>query len=102
MRGVTTAWPGKTPAPARARAGKQVFDKQLANTGLKVRNVFEKLTPESGTVLVVADQPASIGAPPVHGRPGQRLQSRLPVRLVRAADRRLSPARRKTTRRTPL
>ncbi|MFF8196501.1 IS110 family transposase [Streptomyces bobili] len=46
-------------------AGKKVFDKQLPNTEPKLRDVFEKLKAEFGTVLVIVDQPASIGALPL-------------------------------------
>lgn len=45
-------------------AGKKVFDKQLLNTKTKLRDVFESLKTKFGTVLVVVDQPASIGALP--------------------------------------
>ncbi|WP_406351806.1 IS110 family transposase [Streptomyces sp. NBC_01635] len=43
-------------------AGKKVFDKQLPNSEPKLRAVFEKLAAKFGTVLVIVDQPASIGA----------------------------------------
>ncbi|MDH6484017.1 hypothetical protein M2157_000016 [Streptomyces sp. SAI-127] len=46
-------------------AGKKVFDKQLPNTEPKLRDVFEKLKTKFDTVLVVVDQPASIGALPL-------------------------------------
>jgi transposase len=46
-------------------AGKKVFDKQLPNSEPKLRAVFDKLTTKFGTVLVVVDQPASIGALPL-------------------------------------
>ncbi|GGQ17060.1 hypothetical protein GCM10010279_26080 [Streptomyces mutabilis] len=45
--------------------GKTVFDKQLPNSEPKLRAVFDKLTAKFGTVLVVVDQPASIGALPL-------------------------------------
>ncbi|MEU7318282.1 IS110 family transposase [Streptomyces sp. NPDC007083] len=45
--------------------GKKVFDKQLADSEPKLRAVLEKLTAKFGTVLVVVDQPASIGALPL-------------------------------------
>lgn len=50
---------GQTPA------GKKVFDKQLPNSEPKLRAVFDKLAAKFGTVLVVVDQPASIGALPL-------------------------------------
>jgi hypothetical protein len=46
-------------------AGKKVLDKQLPNSEPKLRAVFDKLTAKFGTVLVVVDQPASIGALPL-------------------------------------
>jgi transposase len=46
-------------------AGKKVFNKQLPNTKPKERQVFDKLREKFGTVLVVVDQPASIGALPL-------------------------------------
>ncbi len=45
--------------------GKTVFDKPLPNSEPKLRAVFDKLTAKFGTVLVVVDQPASIGALPL-------------------------------------
>ncbi|MFD8589993.1 IS110 family transposase [Streptomyces sp. NPDC059637] len=46
-------------------AGKRVFDKPLPNSEPKLRAVFDKLRSKFGTVLVVVDQPASIGALPL-------------------------------------
>ncbi|MFG2884680.1 IS110 family transposase [Streptomyces sp. NPDC048297] len=46
-------------------AGKKVFDKQLPNSEPKLRQVFDKLREKFGTVLVVVDLPASIGALPL-------------------------------------
>ncbi|GHJ19792.1 IS110 family transposase [Streptomyces albus] len=46
-------------------AGKKVFDKALPNGEPQLRAVFEKLKAKFGTVLVVVDQPASIGALPL-------------------------------------
>ncbi|SFD19920.1 Transposase [Streptomyces aidingensis] len=45
--------------------GKTVFDKPLPNGEPKLRAVFGKLRAKFGTVLVVVDQPASIGALPL-------------------------------------
>lgn len=42
-------------------AGKKAFDKRLPNTEPKLRELFAKLKAKHGTVLVVIDQPASIG-----------------------------------------
>lgn len=46
-------------------AGKKVHDKPLPNSEPKLRAVFDKLAAKFGTVLVVVDQPASIGALPL-------------------------------------
>ncbi|MGW2239015.1 IS110 family transposase [Streptomyces sp. NPDC001759] len=46
-------------------AGKTVFDKALPNSEPKLRAVFDKLKAKFGTVLVIVDQPASIGALPL-------------------------------------
>jgi transposase len=46
-------------------AGKKVFDKPLVNSEPKLRAVFDKLRDKFGTVLVIVDQPASIGALPL-------------------------------------
>src|SRR6478735_3082628 len=46
-------------------AGKKIFDKPLPNSEPKLRAVFDKLTEKFGTVLVIVDQPASIGALPL-------------------------------------
>ncbi|GGY98242.1 hypothetical protein GCM10010365_16000 [Streptomyces poonensis] len=46
-------------------AGKKVFDRQLPNTEPKLRDVFTRLKTKFGTVLVIVDQPASIGALPL-------------------------------------
>ncbi|MGW3461137.1 IS110 family transposase [Streptomyces olivaceoviridis] len=46
-------------------AGKKVFDKALPNGEPQLRAVFDTLKAKFGTVLVVGDQPASIGALPL-------------------------------------
>ncbi|MFB6785076.1 IS110 family transposase [Streptomyces olivaceus] len=46
-------------------AGKKVFDKQLPNSEPKLRAVLDKLAAKFGTVLVIVDQPALIGALPL-------------------------------------
>jgi transposase len=53
---------GEHHATAVTPAGKKAFDKRLSNTGPKLRELFAKLQAKHGTVLVVVDQPASIGA----------------------------------------
>ncbi|MGH8966392.1 MAG: IS110 family transposase, partial [Actinomycetes bacterium] len=45
--------------------GKKIFDKQLPNSEPKLRAVFDKLTIKFGTLLVIVDQPAPIGALPL-------------------------------------
>ncbi|MFJ1887171.1 MULTISPECIES: IS110 family transposase [unclassified Streptomyces] len=46
-------------------AGKKVFDKPLPNSEPRLRAVFDKPAAKFGTVLVIVDQPASIGALPL-------------------------------------
>ncbi len=45
--------------------GKTVHDRRLPNTEPKLRELFEKLVAKFGTVLVVVDQVANIGALPI-------------------------------------
>ncbi|MFD8820306.1 transposase, partial [Streptomyces sp. NPDC059627] len=52
-------------ATAVTPAGEKAFDKRLPNTEPKLRELFAKLQAKHGTVLVVVDQPASIGALPL-------------------------------------
>ncbi|WP_069885800.1 IS110 family transposase [Streptomyces luteocolor] len=52
-------------ATALTPAGKKAFDRRLPNSEPKLREVFAKLQAKHGTVLVVVDQPASIGALPL-------------------------------------
>ncbi|WP_435792397.1 IS110 family transposase [Actinacidiphila glaucinigra] len=56
---------GEHHATALTPEGKKAFDKRLPNTEPKLREVFVKLQAKHGTVLVVVDQPASIGALPL-------------------------------------
>ncbi|MDQ0945989.1 transposase [Streptomyces sp. V1I1] len=56
---------GEHHATAITPAGKKAFDKRLPNSEPKLREVFGKLQAKHGTVLVVVDQPASIGALPL-------------------------------------
>ncbi|MBD8045438.1 IS110 family transposase [Arthrobacter sp. Sa2BUA2] len=51
-------------AVALNRAGKKLYDKALPQDETKMRDIIIKLT-EQGKVLVIVDQPASIGALPV-------------------------------------
>jgi hypothetical protein len=53
---------GEHHATALTPAGKKALDKRLPNSEPKLREVFAKLIAKHGTVLVVVDQPASIGA----------------------------------------
>lgn len=55
---------GEHHAVALNTAGKVLFDKELPNDEGKMRAVLQKLK-QSGTVLVVVDQPATIGALPI-------------------------------------
>jgi hypothetical protein len=56
---------GEHHAAAVNRVGKKVFDKPLPNSEPKLRELFDKLRTKHGTVLLVVDQPASIGALPL-------------------------------------
>lgn len=56
---------GEHHATAVTPAGKKAFDKRLPNTEPKLRELFAKLQAKHATVLVVVDQPASIGALPL-------------------------------------
>lgn len=56
---------GEHHATAVTPAGKKAFDKRLPNSEPKLREMFGKLQAKHGTVLVVVDQPASIGALPL-------------------------------------
>ncbi|MGW2651885.1 IS110 family transposase [Streptomyces sp. NPDC001393] len=56
---------GEHHATAVTPTGKKAFDKRLPNSEPKLRAVFDKLTAKFGTVLVIVDQPASIGALPL-------------------------------------
>ncbi|MER6734683.1 IS110 family transposase [Streptomyces puniciscabiei] len=56
---------GEHHATAVTPAAKKAFDKRLPNSEPKLRELFEKLQAKHGTVLVVVDQPASIGALPL-------------------------------------
>lgn len=48
-------------ATALDRAGRRMFDKALPNNEARLRDLYERLT-QQGRVLVVVDQPATIGA----------------------------------------
>lgn len=56
---------GEHHATALTPAGKKAFDKRLPNSEPKLREVFTRLQAKHGIVLVVVDQPASIGALPL-------------------------------------
>jgi hypothetical protein len=55
---------GEHHATAVTPVGKKAFDKRLPNTEPELRELFAKLQAKHGTVLVVVDEPASIGALP--------------------------------------
>ncbi|MER6687163.1 IS110 family transposase, partial [Streptomyces olivaceoviridis] len=56
---------GEHHAAAVNHAGKKVFDKPLPNSEPELRALFDKLRAKHGTVLMIVDQPASIGALPL-------------------------------------
>lgn len=68
------------------RAGKVVLDKALPNDEAKMRAVLKKLK-QHGTVLVVVDQPATIGALPIAVAQAESLVGYLPgLAMRRIAD----------------
>ncbi|MFE4874617.1 IS110 family transposase [Streptomyces sp. NPDC056682] len=56
---------GEHHATAITPASKKAFDKRLPNSEPRLREVFGRLQAKHGTVLVVVDQPATIGALPL-------------------------------------
>ncbi|GJF32573.1 hypothetical protein KNE206_52730 [Kitasatospora sp. NE20-6] len=56
---------GEHHATALTPAGKKVFDKALPNNEPRLRELFTKLQAKHGTMLVVVDQPATVGALPL-------------------------------------
>ncbi|MFE7961418.1 IS110 family transposase [Streptomyces sp. NPDC057413] len=56
---------GEHHGTALTPAGKKVFDKPMPNSESRLRDLFEKLQAKHGNVLVVVDQPASMGALPL-------------------------------------
>ncbi|SFE67667.1 Transposase [Actinopolyspora alba] len=56
---------GEHHARALTPSGKTVLNKTLPNSEPKLRAIVDKLQAKHGTVLVVVDQPASIGALPL-------------------------------------
>ncbi|SFD64631.1 IS110 family transposase [Streptomyces aidingensis] len=56
---------GEHHATAVTPAGKKVLDQRLPNSEAKLREIIDRLQSRHGTVLVVVDQPASIGALPL-------------------------------------
>ncbi|GAA1339003.1 IS110-like element IS110 family transposase [Streptomyces sanglieri] len=56
---------GEHHGTALTPAGKKVFGKPLPSNEPRLRELFTKLQAKHGTVLVVVDQPASIGALPL-------------------------------------
>ena len=55
---------GEHHAVAVDRAGKKLFDKALPNDEARLREILDSLN-KHGTILLVVDQPATIGALPV-------------------------------------
>jgi transposase len=55
---------GEHHAVAVDRAGKKLFDKALPNDELRLREILDSLN-KHGSILLVVDQPATIGALPV-------------------------------------
>ncbi|MEU8522913.1 IS110 family transposase [Streptomyces sp. NPDC048577] len=76
--------------------GKTVHDRRLPNTEPKLRELFEKLAGKFGTVLVIVDQVANIGALPIAAAraSGCRIAYLPGLSMRRAAD--LYPGEAKT------
>lgn len=68
--------------------GTKVLDKRLPNNEAKLRAIVDKLQAKHGTVLVVVDQPASIGALPLAIARDTGCQVAVPARSDHAAYRR--------------
>ncbi|MFE1199547.1 IS110 family transposase [Streptomyces olivaceoviridis] len=82
-------------ATAITRAGKKALDRRLPNSEPRLREVSAKLKAKHGTVPVVVDQPASIGA--CRWRSPGPWTARSPIcRPDHAADRRFLPGEAKT------
>ncbi|MDT0469523.1 IS110 family RNA-guided transposase [Streptomyces gibsoniae] len=65
---------GEHHGTAATPAGKKALDKRLPNSEPKLRELFEKMQAKHGIVLVVVDQPASIGALPLAVAPNAGCQ----------------------------
>ncbi|GGW56634.1 hypothetical protein GCM10010503_37290 [Streptomyces lucensis JCM 4490] len=74
---------GEHHATAVTPTGKKAFDKRLPDSEPKLREVFAKLQAKHGTVLVVVDQPASIGALPIAVSRDMGCQVAYPTGLMR-------------------
>lgn len=85
---------GEHHATAVTPVGKKAFDKRLPNSEPELREAFGKLQAQHGTVLVIVDQPASIGALPITVDRDMGCQvAYLPGRRPRSADVRQSAER---------
>jgi len=83
--------------PALAPSGKKLHDKALPNDEQRLRALFTQLA-EHGRVLMVVDQPVSIGALPVAVARRGGLPGRLPARPDHAAPGRRAPGQRQDRR----
>lgn len=81
---------GEHHAVALDPTGKRLFDKALPNDETRLRAVLDQLAGH-GLILLVVDQPATIGALPRCGRPGLRGAGRLPAGAGDAAHRGPAP-----------
>jgi len=75
-------------AHGRTKDGRTAHDKRLPNTEPKLRELFDKLVTKFGTVPVVVDQVANIGALPLPVARASGLPGGLPPGTVHAAGRR--------------
>ncbi|GAA1047319.1 hypothetical protein GCM10009567_15670 [Rothia amarae] len=70
-------------ATALTSNGKKIWDKPLPQSEPKIRELLTKLSTQ-GTVLLVVDQPKTIGALPIAIGTKHRYPSRLPARANHA------------------
>jgi hypothetical protein len=82
-------------------AAKAVYGKRLPNTEPKLRALFEKLLAKFGSVLVIVDQPANIGALPLTVARDAGCQVAYLPAWPAAGPRTSTRARPKPTRATP-
>ncbi|MFM9539956.1 IS110 family transposase [Streptomyces turgidiscabies] len=84
---------GELHAHRRHPTGRKTFDKRLPNTEPKLRELFAKLQAKHEVVLVVVDQPGSIGALPLAVARNMGCPGRISAGADDATDRRPGEAK---------